>query len=343
MELDLYEVLGSKPKGTRVYSPLCGELLLKEVTPNGVFCGQPDRMEDEYNLVFMSDGHLKNYGKWNDYGECMLFPSSGMRDWYKFCWKRGDVVTDIDRGITAIFDGWANDGYTEFNTIYSYEAEDSSYNEECIYSTDAFEKVSDGDRLRFIAYLEKEYHGKFNADTSEIEKTFEPKNGDFICFVDEDSERHYAIFKSMDNQWLKYHAFVDPNGTWFNCNSAFGRTFNERENIFRLRLATATETIKLLSSLAKHGKRWNAEKLCVEELQNTKKNEVQFKPFDKVLARGNGDDFWTADFFSYVTTDFSNNMELYVCVGDSYYQCIPYEGNESLLGTTEPYNKEKGH
>ena len=70
---------------------------------------------------------------------------------------------------------------------------------------------------------------------------------------------------------------------------------------------------------------------------------MQFKPFDKVLARDNGDDFWTADFFSYVTTDFSNNMELYVCVGDSYYQCIPYEGNESLLGTTEPYNKEKGH
>lgn len=105
MELDLYEILCDKPKGTRLYSPLCGGLLLKEVTPNGVFCGQSDRMEDEYNIVFMSDGHLKNYGKWSDYGECMLFPSSCMRDWEKFCWKRGDVVTDREQGITAMFDG----------------------------------------------------------------------------------------------------------------------------------------------------------------------------------------------------------------------------------------------
>lgn len=170
MELDLYEILGEKKQGTKLYSPLCGVLLLKEVTPNGIFCGQSGRMDDKYNLVFMADGHFKNYGNWLDLGECLLFPSCLMRDWEKFCWKRGDVVTNIDDGITAIFDGWASDTYDKFNTAYSYEAADSSYNEEVVYETCDFVKSSEGYRLRFIAYLEKEYHGKFNADTLEIEK-----------------------------------------------------------------------------------------------------------------------------------------------------------------------------
>lgn len=336
MKLDLYEILGEKKEGTKLYSPICGELLLTDVTPNGVFCKQP-KME-EHNFVFMDDGHLKNYGRWNDHGECLLFPSSGMRDWKKFCWKRGDVVTDRERGITAMFDGWASEYYNDFNTIYSYEAEDTSYNEDVVYPTHGFEKVSDGDRLRFIAYLEKEYHGKFNAETMEIEKSLEPKNGDFICFVDEDSDRHYAIFKSRDDRWLKYHASVSPNGTWFNCNSAFGTTFNGRENIFRLRLATEVEKQVLLSSLEKNGKKWNTEKLCIEDLPKKVMSKVLFKPFDKVLVRC-AEGVWSPTFFSrydmkskwaYVTVDFSN-----------WEQCIPYsEKTAHLVGTTEDYIEE---
>lgn len=226
-----------------------------------------------------------------------------------------------------------------FNTIYSYEAEDTSYNEDVIYPTDRFTKMSDGDRLRFIAYLEKEYHGKFNADTLEIEKPFEPKNGDFICFVDEDSERHFAIFKSMDNHWLKYHAIVDSNGTWFNLNSAFKRTFNERENILSLRLATETGTVKLLSSLAKHVKRWNSEKLCVEDIVENVSLKTQLKPFEKVLGRDADDDTWQADLFSYIVQE-GNDDPLFKCVGHNYWQCIPYNANTAhLLGTSESYEK----
>jgi hypothetical protein len=55
------------------------------------------------------------------------------------------------------------------------------------------------------------------------------------------------------------------------------------------------------------------------------------KPFDKVLVRENDDQLWTADIFSFK----SNNIYPISCVGHYVNQCIPYEGNEHLLGKTD--------
>lgn len=59
-------------------------------------------------------------------------------------------------------------------------------------------------------------------------------------------------------------------------------------------------------------------------------NEPQFKPFDKVLVRDSDDEEWTCAIFSHTT----NLEQPYACVGNIFvYQCIPYEGNEDLVGT----------
>lgn len=55
----------------------------------------------------------------------------------------------------------------------------------------------------------------------------------------------------------------------------------------------------------------------------------KFNPFDKVLVRNYDSARWKCELFSY--TDVENRA--YVCVGSSWRQCIPYEGNEHLLGT----------
>ena len=55
-----------------------------------------------------------------------------------------------------------------------------------------------------------------------------------------------------------------------------------------------------------------------------------FKPFDKVLIRVGNNSKWTCDFFSY----YHNGC--FHCVGtDDWSQCIPFDGNETLLGTTD--------
>ena len=64
----------------------------------------------------------------------------------------------------------------------------------------------------------------------------------------------------------------------------------------------------------------------------TKKSE--FNPFDRVLVRDSDDEKWSACLYSHKD---SNSREYYHrMVGDAgFAQCIPYEGNEQLLGTTD--------
>lgn len=58
-------------------------------------------------------------------------------------------------------------------------------------------------------------------------------------------------------------------------------------------------------------------------------NNHQFKPFEMVLVRDEDDRNWTCNFFSYI-----NDYGEYICIDSYWKQCIPYEGNEHLLGTT---------
>lgn len=55
----------------------------------------------------------------------------------------------------------------------------------------------------------------------------------------------------------------------------------------------------------------------------------QFKPFDRVLVRDRNDREWGCDFFSHIAED-----NRYICIYSWWKQCIPYEGNEHLLNTT---------
>lgn len=93
-----------------------------------------------------------------------------------------------------------------------------------------------------------------------------------------------------------------------------------------IRLATDEEKKQLFEALAKKGKAWDAEKKGIEDI----KKEHQFKPFDKVLVRDSYNDMWRANLFSHIRED-----GRYVTTGLVWNFCIPYIGNESLLGTTK--------
>lgn len=59
---------------------------------------------------------------------------------------------------------------------------------------------------------------------------------------------------------------------------------------------------------------------------------MELKPFDKVLARDEDDESWEIDIFGRYEED--EHVYPYRCISEHYRQCIPYEGNEHLLGTT---------
>ena len=107
------------------------------------------------------------------------------------------------------------------------------------------------------------------------------------------------------------------------------RTCFFKKDLCKLRLATDSEKKQLFSALEKEGKVWDAEKKMIVNL----KPKVELKPFDNVLVRHQKTEEWRANIFSH--TDKTDEYLDYVCVNGRWEFCIPYEGNESLLGTTK--------
>jgi hypothetical protein len=60
-------------------------------------------------------------------------------------------------------------------------------------------------------------------------------------------------------------------------------------------------------------------------------------PFEsRVLVRHTKDNKWCASFFSHIDEDFNSHCYKFVTTsGKSYPYCIPYEGNEHLLGKVD--------
>ena len=60
----------------------------------------------------------------------------------------------------------------------------------------------------------------------------------------------------------------------------------------------------------------------------------EFNPFDRVLVRDGDQERWQAAFYD----QYLNGASPHRVIGEGYFsQCIPYEGNEHLLGTTDKY------
>lgn len=94
----------------------------------------------------------------------------------------------------------------------------------------------------------------------------------------------------------------------------------------------ASEEVKkrLFDKIEEAGYKWNANTLELEEAAS--KFKSKFKPFDKVLVKNQTDEKWSINLFSYYNKE--NKIFPYVCLDGKYHYCVPYEGNEYLVGKT---------
>ena len=83
--LNLVEILKDCPEGTKLYSPVYGDVELVEVRLNSSSDFPIEvRLSNNSLEGFTLDGRLNE-----DFnGECMLFPSKDQRDWSKFNIKK---------------------------------------------------------------------------------------------------------------------------------------------------------------------------------------------------------------------------------------------------------------
>lgn len=163
-KINIAEILKDCPKGMKLYSLIYGEVEFSLI----------DDTNDNYPICIKTNlGSFVNFTKDGRYAirfptaECLLFPSSEMRDWTKF-FKRGDIVIKDGGGMAAVFDGWANDTYTEFNTTVNLYC-DNNTGEEEVCTTLLFRKATEEERNQFIKKVERILKGKYNPDTLQVE------------------------------------------------------------------------------------------------------------------------------------------------------------------------------
>lgn len=310
--LNIVAILKDKPVGLKFYSPTFGC-----VTFNGV------HKDKVYFFSKDTNAHsVKQNGKMFDDGECIIFPSKEMRDWEKLSWKKGDVLQNNDHNIQVIFDRFTSDTYEMIRCKYWLKVDNG--NEKFIIETNEFTKnffkVSEELSQCYINEIENRLGGKLNLETLEIEKQPNFKDGDIVALVVRKCT-HIAIFQSRQEKYIGFHAVLCQNDELL-----LEEPFREDYGDIELRPATDSEKQQLFEALAKEGKTWDAEKKMLVDLPK----KCEFKPFDKVLARDSASDKWRANLFGYISED-----GYYCCVFASWAYCIPYAGNEHLLGTTK--------
>ena len=138
-KINIAEILRDMPKGTKLYSPLFGECNLDKVcTSNREIYPIVLLTSADTSVGFIKNGH---YFEGFEDAECLLFPSDKMRCWDKF-FKRGDIVYNPHSQMYAVFECWANDDYTEFNTTINYY-KDHTLDEWEVCDTECFVKAND--------------------------------------------------------------------------------------------------------------------------------------------------------------------------------------------------------
>lgn len=314
-KINIAEILKDKPEGTKLWTDMFGSVMLYVVTDA---CDAFQVKHHNKEPWFDKDGKLYKEGV------LCIYPSKSMRDWEKFSWKKGDVLIN-DCGFMCIFKEWASDDYTKFNGCYSNSRD--GYEDVSNAETAKFDKLDNNIAYGYVREIERKLGGILNLTTLEIEKQYEFKDGD-IAFADYGNRQNVFVVSDKTDLSEGYSSFISIDLSSLTLSMGCRISFFKKD-LCKLRLATDSEKKQLFDALEKEGKAWDAEKKQIVDL----KPKVELNPFDNVLVRHQKTEEWRANIFSH--TDKTDEYLDYVCVNGRWEFCIPYEGNESLLGTTK--------
>lgn len=307
--MNIAEILKCCPKGTKLYSPIYGDVTLDEVCHNSMI-----KVIIKNNT---SRGFCKD-GSYSEYGECILFPSKDQRDWKKFKLpvKDGDIMMTIDKRAFITNGKIDNDGcpcaYCGINSYHDFTIGTTTDGWTASFYIPVSEEAK---KELFDKMAEAGY--RWNADTLELEK-IEPKfkEGDVVI-----NSKGYLFLVSAikDVDSIVVSAVLYTKGALNTYHNPVVMCYTTE-----VTLASIKDKNRFYSALVREGYKYNKwqHKLIKQE----------FKPFDKVLVRGNDTEFWKADIYlGYM----KNKSCPYRCTKANYGRCIPYEGNEYLLDTTD--------
>lgn len=328
-DFDIYEILKGVPIGTKLYTPMCGKVGFAYLATN----------KEAGEAIWTTDNNgeytFNKNGRWMEGGEVMLFPSDRMRDWSKFAWKKGDVLVTEDGNAHIIFEKFTDDTYTIFAGKYYYcknGKKGYTYLRECDNAiTEEFTLETEDAAKTYIGFIEKRLGGKLNRETLEIEKPAKPvfELGNLYVFNEQDEDGELTIIGKLIGKDESYDTLT------------FGNQYeieNEKfvtDQAFDLRISVHDELRE-----ATEGEAVTFQEACIlweKSKEKKRKEQPDFKPFDKVLVRNGGKCKWIPAFFVRDRgEDFAwryNVLPLHRGKPADFTACISYEGNEHLAFT----------
>lgn len=327
-KINIAEILKDKPQGTKLHDLLYNvdvelDTISTTDTETVVWCTNKTDNNTTCHRGYSEFGTVRGCPD----GLQILLPSKEMRDWRKFAWKKGDLLTN-ECGFQCIFKEWASDDYTKFNGCYSNSRD--GYEDALNTETAKFEKLDDNFAHDYIKEIERKLCGKLNLETLEIEKQPEFKDGDIITITTQIGNNFIFIFRAEDVEKYYCHAYLDGNIAIVNDDSYCEKDF------CTARPSTEEEQKQLFEALAEKGKAWDAEKKQIVDLKPMR----EFKPFDRCIwkIRNCEGSIWRASFVSYVDEYGATPMGMSIDEELVNLIILPYNDQTKLLvGTTDEW------
>lgn len=398
--INIADILKDCPKGTKLYSPICGNCKLLKIY-NGLGFDVINDTDEVFNFSYD--------GRYNLNGECCIFPSKENRDWNKFRpFKDGDILTYTGNHTTTFI--YRNkDNEPHLATSFYVGCSDAPSHNFLIYNKYTLIALNENCDVRLATEDEKiklfdaiKANGyKWNAETKTLETLIVPKFkvGDRIKEKNERFPSTRTIYNYVEgigyystiHDWVRIedqdnwelvstHKFkvgdkiVNKNNLrecWYvqgvntNCNSDYfyyivtkgelaNLHFKDQDNwelvpvpkfkvgdivksntnkLFDYKIIKITDTHYTLESIP--GANTYDMLICEDEnwkLVPNKFDISNLKAYDKVLVRDDNNSAWINTFFGFCDTTI-NKKYPFIAGTVNWSQCIPYEGNEHLLGT----------
>jgi len=336
-KINVAAILKDKPQGTKLYDLLYNidvelDTISTTDTETVVWCTNETDNNTTCHRGYSEFGTVRGCPN----GLQILLPSKEMRDWNKISWKKGDVLVTEDGAAHIIFEKFTDDTYTFFAGKYYYcknGKKEYTYLRECDNAiTEKFTLETEDAVKTYIGSIEKRLGGKLNRETLEIEKPAKPafEIGMLYVFNEDDEDGELTIIgnligKNESEDTLTFGNQYEIENEKFVTDQAFDLRISVHEE---LREATEGEAITFQEACTL----W-------EKSKKQGKDQPPFKTFDKVLVRCGKKSKWLPAFFIRVHEGFPDwkCSVFLICSGKvSYFSdCIPFEGNEQLLGTTK--------
>lgn len=401
--INIAEILKDCPKGTKLYSPICGNCKLLKIY-NGLSLDVINDADEVFNFSYD--------GRYNLNGECCIFPSKDNRDWNTFQpFKDGDIISN--NAYIAIFHKFGKPNFCAYDKVVYYHCwcyqngKGSKFEKDFGIGRDTdFRFATDEEKQKLFDTIKTNGY-KWDSETKTLKKLIVPKfkvgdeivrkNGISNSFiVNSVSSDYYGLVLPdrtgvgvlnvyEQDDWelvLSIHKFKagdkivkkdNPTECWYvqgvntNCNSDYfyyivakGQLANlhfkeqdewelapvpkfkvgdivktNRNTLFDYKIIKITDTRYTLESIP--GANTYDMLICEDEnwkLVPKKFDISNLKSYDKVLIRDTDEQVWVADLFSHAIERPLGGYT-FACVGHYPNQCIPYLGNEHLLGTCD--------